>query len=60
MELLDFSREYDAETLAEALESCVKEGKMKQDMADCILIKDILGFLQSPAGQRMQEAAKTV
>lgn len=58
MELLDFSREYDAETLAEALENCVKEGKMKQDMADCILIKDILGFLQSPAGQRMQEAAK--
>ena len=31
---------------------------MKQDMADCIRAEDILGFLKSPAGLRMGEAAK--
>lgn len=58
MELLDFSKEYDAESLLEVVGRFTKEGKMKQDMADCIRAEDILGFLKSPAGLRMGEAAK--
>ncbi len=58
MELLDFSREYDADTLLETVRRYIEEGKMKQDMADCIRMEDILGFLESPAGQRMKEAAR--
>ncbi len=58
MELLDFSREYDKESLLEAMHIYTEEGKMKADMADCIRGEDILRFLKSPAGRRMREAAK--
>lgn len=57
MELLDFSREYDKVSLLSAVGIFTEEGKMNQDMADCIRIEDILGFLKSPAGRRMKEAA---
>ena len=58
MELLDFSAQYDADTLREALHAFTEEGKMTQDMADCIRTEDILGFLKCPAGQRMSAAAR--
>jgi len=58
MELLDFTREYDEAALMEAVRGFTEEGKMSQDMADCICGEDILGFLACPAGQRMKEAAK--
>lgn len=58
MELLDFSREYDENSLLETVGIYREEGKISQDMADCIRIEDILGFLESPAGLRMKEAAK--
>ena len=58
MELLDFSREYDKDSLLSAVGIFTEEGKMNQDMAECIHIEDILGFLKSPAGRRMKEAAR--
>ena len=57
MELLDFSMEYDADGLRDVLNAFTEAGKMSREMAECIRTEDILGFLKSPAGQRMKEAA---
>ena len=59
MELLDFTRDYEEKTLLEAVVHFTEEGKMNQDMADCIRAEDVLEFLQSPAGRRMKAAAKS-
>ncbi len=58
MELLDFTRDYDDESLQKAVDLYMKEGKMDQDMADCIHTEDILRFLRGPAGLRMKAAAR--
>ncbi len=58
MELLDFTVEYDADMLEESLRLFVETGKMRQDMADCIKIKDVLRFLGCGAGRRMRDAAR--
>lgn len=58
LELLDFSREYDRENLQRTLERLEEENKLSKEMADCIQINDILGFLNCPSGQRMHRAAK--
>lgn len=58
MELLDFTRDYDGDSLREAVCLYTEDGKMSQEMADCIRMEDILGFLQGPAGERMKKAAK--
>ncbi|MCI8666083.1 MAG: helicase-exonuclease AddAB subunit AddA [Dorea sp.] len=58
MELLDFSQEYDKDSLLEAVGVYTEDGKMREDMADCIRVEDILGFLKSTVGRRMKEAAK--
>ncbi len=58
MELLDFTRDYDEDSLREAVCLYTEDGKMSQEMADCIRMEDILGFLQGPAGERMKKAAK--
>lgn len=58
MELLDFSRDYDEEKLAEAMVRYQKERKFTKEMADCICLGDIIRFLKSSAGMRMTACAK--
>mgnify|MGYP000158497797 FL=1 len=57
MELLDFREEYTEETLVHAVETFTGAGKMTEEMADCIQMKDILAFLESTAGKRMRACA---
>ncbi len=57
LELLDFRREYDAETLSDAIGQLRAEKKLSKEMADCIRISDIMEFLQCGSGRRMQRAA---
>lgn len=57
LELLDFSRDYDETVLRKLIAGFKSEGKLSEDMAACIRIDDILGFLHSPGGKRMQKAA---
>lgn len=58
MELLDFSKDYDAESLKGMIDSLQSDGKLSEEMASCIRISDVLGFLHSSSGRRMQAAAK--
>lgn len=57
LELLDFAEDYDGVLLKEAMERLRSEGKLTQDMADCIRPGDILRFLDSSAGRRMRNAS---
>lgn len=57
LELLDFTREYEKEDLQNAVCRLQEEKKLSGEMAACIRIKDILGFLNCPSGQRMHKAA---
>lgn len=57
LELLDFTKEYGEEELKKAVDRLREEKKLSQEMADCIRIKDIVGFLQCGSGQRMHQAA---
>lgn len=57
LELLDFRREYDETSLADTIEEQRAEGKLSDEMAECIRISDILGFLDCDAGERMRKAA---
>lgn len=58
LELLDFTREYDADLLKKTVEEFQKEGKLSEEMTECIRVGDILGFLHCRAGRRMQKAAE--
>ena len=58
LELLDFSLHYDMDMLYEALEVFLSEGKIEEEMAASIRMTDILLFLQTPLGLRLQVAAK--
>ncbi|MBQ8804627.1 MAG: helicase-exonuclease AddAB subunit AddA [Tyzzerella sp.] len=57
LELLDFSKTYHEEELQKVLQEKVAERLIDEDMAECIRISDILTFLQSNAGKRMQKAS---
>ena len=57
LELLDFAEDYDAGLLEEEVARFRGEGKLTQDMADCIRMDDILRFLGSSAGIRMRIAS---
>lgn len=57
MELLDFTKEYDNETLEEELKILENQGYLSSEMRTCIQRKDILKFLQSSSGRRMSAAA---
>ncbi len=57
MELLDFSKEYTKESLQEAIDVFLENGRMTKEMADCIREEDILAFFKSRMGRRMQECA---
>lgn len=58
LELLDFREEYKEETLGAQVQRFREEGQLSKEMAGCIRIRDILCFLNSGAGKRMQTAAK--
>lgn len=58
LELLDFSREYNADSLKAAVEDFREEGKLSKEMAECIRTEDILGFLHCSSGRRMRKAAE--
>lgn len=58
LELLDFTTEYEEESLKCCLEQFVKEEKMTQEMADAIAASDFLAFLQTESGKRMQACAR--
>lgn len=58
LELLDFSKEYNEKNLREALQRIQEKGLISEEMAGCINVSDILEFLVSSVGQRVQEAAK--
>lgn len=57
LELLDFTKEYKKEELQDTICRLQEEKKLSEEMAACIRIKDILGFLNCPSGQRMHKAA---
>lgn len=57
LELLDFTVKYDERMLKETIAKLVQEGRLSQEMAECIRVRDILDFLQCKSGQRMQRAA---
>ncbi len=58
LELLDFRMKYEEETLGAQIQKFREEGRLSKEMADCIRIPDILLFLNSEAGKRMQRAAE--
>ncbi len=58
LELLDLTRTYDGNSLADAVNALVEAGKISQDMADCIRPDDLLYFLQTESGKRMRAAAE--
>ena len=58
MELLDFTAEYDEESLGEAVEALRTEGRLTREMAECIRSHDILSFLHCTSGRRMSAAAR--
>lgn len=57
MELLDFRLEYSEEKLRGEISRLCREGRLAEDMAQCIRIPDILYFLNSGSGRRMSAAA---
>lgn len=59
MELLDFADDYDGSKLAKVAARFIAEGRMTQEMKDCIQTKDILTFLSCDLGLRMKEAARS-
>ncbi len=58
LELLDFSEDYDAEKLQQAIQNMVARHLMTEEMAQCVTRKDILVFLSSPIAKRMKQAAQ--
>lgn len=58
LELLHYAKEQNEETIVNELEQCVLGGYMTEEMAEAIQVSDILRFLQSSTGTRMQEAAR--
>ena len=57
LELLDFAGFYTEERLKNAIDAFVEKGLMDEEMASCICLDDILRFLESPIGKRLQKAA---
>lgn len=67
LELLDFTADYSIkgagcadslrQMLEQSLENFCDTGKLTQEMASCIEIKDLARFLESPCAKRMQDSA---
>ncbi len=58
MELLDFSKEYEEHTLRSAIQSMVTAGLLESELAECVKVNDVLAFLNSEIGKRIQQAKK--
>ena len=58
METLDFAKEYDEELLRHEIMLLQEKGFLTEQMTASIRTRDILLFLQSKLGRRMQEASK--
>ena len=58
LEMLDFSKEYTLEQISEEIEALQKKGLLTETMKICVKEEDILTFLQSPIGRRMQKASQ--
>lgn len=58
LELLDFAAEYTEETLKETIADLKEAGRLPKEMAEAIVPKDILMFLNSAGGKRMHRAAE--
>jgi len=58
LEVLDFTKSYDEESLAMEMKNIVTEGLLSSEAIECIKTEDILAFLQSPIGIRVQSAAR--
>lgn len=58
LEILDFSKEYDEQQLELELQRNQKEGLLTNEMAACIRTTDILKFLHSNIGRRIQKACQ--
>ncbi len=57
LELLDFTKDYGEEELAEAVAALSRAGRLSPEMAACIRPGDILRFLSCRSGRRMAAAA---
>lgn len=58
LEILDFTLDYDEETLHNAIEALVSDGLLTEEMVACIRVKEILKFLHSSIGKRVQIASR--
>lgn len=58
LELLDFAKDYNAQSLADEINELRIKGKLTADMAACILTEDIIFFLESSLVRRMRAAAQ--
>ena len=58
LELLDFTVDYDVENLTAVVQQLRQEGRLTDEMAECIRSKDILRFLGCRSGRRMADAAR--
>lgn len=57
LELLDYTRKYDAESLVAELADKVNQGLISEEMAECIRVQDILTFLETSVADRMRRAS---
>ena len=58
LELLDFTKDYDGETLTKTITKLVTDGFLTEEMAACICTEEILAFLHSSIGKRVQMASR--
>lgn len=57
LELLDYTKAYDVESLLEEIRQKEQEGLLTKEMASCIDVSDILQFLKSSVARRMRQAS---
>lgn len=58
LELLDFSRDYERCSLEQEMVRLQEEGKLSAEMAKCIEPQDIIQFLHSQIGKRVQKSCR--
>lgn len=58
LELLDFTKEYTYGSLKTYLENLVGEGRISEEMKNCVYIKDLLCFLETDIAKRMKKCSE--
>ena len=58
LEVLDFTKEYDEEILWAEMQRKQESGALTEEMVACIRVEDILKFLDSSIGKRVQQASR--